>query len=408
MTLISSDTESATSPLRVRPKYISRDDQAIAHEQAWLLPLDVLVNDTLNKACGSDHSKRAYTSAIGNFLKYIEATLESRRDNATLADRAEIERWLPIVVVTTDEKDSRKQVWHFPAPCYVLYAIVNSAFLSEYQVHLSQQRGARSSADMRYNIVRTFLSVAYTTFVLTQLQADQLDLKRFKKKVKRERKIPGRRLSPEEVQKLLATVDRTTVKGTRDYLILTLMLYAALRREEVCNLLCKNIVFDMGRWWLHIEKGKGNKPRAIEIAPALQEALDQWAGRTGLPVGRRSDQPLLYAVYKNDTLRPSNVNTSTINRLVDEYGVAAGFRPAEGEPNNAQKGKKHKEGEDGEEKKQKPCLSPHDLRRTAARNAYDNGASILQVKELLGHANVETTQLYIGENLPAASRHIRY
>jgi integrase len=41
-------------------------------------------------------------------------------------------------------------------------------------------------------------------------------------------------------------------------------------------------------------------------------------------------------------------------------------------------------------------LTPHDLRRTAARTAYDNRATLIQVQEMLGHADPKTTALYIG------------
>ena len=42
------------------------------------------------------------------------------------------------------------------------------------------------------------------------------------------------------------------------------------------------------------------------------------------------------------------------------------------------------------------CLSPHDLRRTAARTAFDRGANLVQVQAMLGHASPDTTARYIG------------
>ena len=68
------------------------------------------------------------------------------------------------------------------------------------------------------------------------------------------------------------------------------------------------------------------------------------------------------------------LNASVIGRLVAEYGSAADLAPRHGENR----------------------LSPHDLRRTAARNAYDNGATIYQVQTMLGHADPKTTIQYIG------------
>ena len=46
-----------------------------------------------------------------------------------------------------------------------------------------------------------------------------------------------------------------------------------------------------------------------------------------------------------------------------------------------------------------PELSPHDLRRTYAHLGYDAGVPITQIKELLGHASVATTQKYLDLSL---------
>jgi integrase len=63
-----------------------------------------------------------------------------------------------------------------------------------------------------------------------------------------------------------------------------------------------------------------------------------------------------------------------VGRIVAELAAAAGIAPAHGVNQ----------------------LGPHDLRRTAARNAYDNGATVLQVQAMLGHADASTTSRYIG------------
>jgi len=68
------------------------------------------------------------------------------------------------------------------------------------------------------------------------------------------------------------------------------------------------------------------------------------------------------------------LNDSVIVRIVSEYGFSANLTPESGEN----------------------CLSPHYLRRTCARNAYDNGATILQVQTMLGHNDPKTTIRYIG------------
>jgi integrase len=83
------------------------------------------------------------------------------------------------------------------------------------------------------------------------------------------------------------------------------------------------------------------------------------------------------------------IYATTASRIVTEYGAAAGLSPATGSKR----------------------LSAHDLRRTAARNAHDNGASLLKVQAMLGHADPKTTALYIGldeDDDDTATDYIRY
>ena len=73
-------------------------------------------------------------------------------------------------------------------------------------------------------------------------------------------------------------------------------------------------------------------------------------------------------VRKGGNLSGHKLATSALRRLLKEYSQAAGLG-------------------DG---------AFHDLRRTCARNSYDNGAPLLQVQRLLGHADPKTTARYIG------------
>jgi integrase len=83
---------------------------------------------------------------------------------------------------------------------------------------------------------------------------------------------------------------------------------------------------------------------------------------------------LFRAVNKGDRIAQKALSVSAISRLVAEYGYKAGIATLEGSGR----------------------LAPHDLRRTAARTAYDQGASLLQVQEMLGHSTSQTTERYIG------------
>ena len=101
------------------------------------------------------------------------------------------------------------------------------------------------------------------------------------------------------------------------------------------------------------------------------------------------DQVVLLGVNKGDRVTGRPINASVVGRLVAEYGARAQLAPLTG----AQQ------------------LSPHDLRRTCARNAYDNGANLLLVQAALGHTDPKTTAHYIGafdEDAHTAIDYVRY
>ena len=127
-----------------------------------------------------------------------------------------------------------------------------------------------------------------------------------------------------------------------------------------------------GRWWL-VLTGKGNKTRRLKIHDTLYKSISDLVSVQGCELGNGDNGPIFYNLRKGGESTGYRLNASVIGRLVSEYGAAAGLAPRNGENR----------------------LSPHDLRRTCAKNAYDNGATIYQVQTMLGHSDPKTTIRYI-------------
>ena len=119
--------------------------------------------------------------------------------------------------------------------------------------------------------------------------------------------------------------------------------------------------------------GKGDKTRRLKAHDALYKSLKAWLAITGQELGDGAGA-LFSNLMKSGKPTPRALNAGVIGRIVAEYGAAAGLAPRDG----------------------KNRLSPHDLRRTCARNAYDNGANLMQVQAMLGHSDPKTTSTYIG------------
>ncbi|MCA9958309.1 MAG: site-specific integrase [Anaerolineales bacterium] len=232
----------------------------------------------------------------------------------------------------------------------------------------------------------TFLSVCYRDGLLPDEQARRLGLQPYKPRRQRDRKPTGRRLSPQEVKKLRATVDTAVLKGKRDLAILDMMLYAGLRRAEVCSLTGDSLQQQDGRFWLTIQ-GKGSKTRRLKVHDVLYQSLADWLAEAGKL--KQTKDVLFEGMTRHGRLTGNPLTGATVGRIVAEYGHAAGLAPASGA--NA--------------------LAPHDLRRTCARNAYDNGAPPPKIQQFLGHANIETTMRYIGydeDDTETATDYVRY
>ena len=213
-----------------------------------------------------------------------------------------------------------------------------------------------------------------------------MGLRPYVQRQKRDKKPVGRRLTRDESQSTSGGGRHGDRQRQAGLALLDLGLYGAMRAGEIAGLHLTDFVQDSGRWWAQVV-GKGDKTRRFKLADTAFVSLDAWLQAAGLRLG--GDGRVFYSVNKGDVIGAVPVNTSTIGRLVAEYGALAGLAPATG-PSR---------------------LSPHDLRRTAARTAYDGGAPLLLVQRWLGHADPSTTAHYIGlddEDGASATDFLRY
>lgn len=363
------ETQIITTP----PEYLTRIENlsVVSPEFAIRRPLAELVENALTAAAGeSENTARAYLTGIGLFLQY----LSDRLVDALPAE------FLPLAEAG---KVGRKTVWEFRGEAGVLRAVF-AGLLDDFTAWRADQGDSRSTQNLRRRAVSTFLRVAYRDGVLTHEQAQNMGLKPYTKRERKDEKPVGRRLKPEEVRKLRAIIDlraKTEAKTLRDKAIIDLMLYSGLRRSEVASLTTSNFKQDGGRWWIVLQ-GKGQKTRRLKLHDALYKSITAWveylnAQDTGIALTLGIDDlPIYYNLNKGGSLTGKPLNSGVIARIVSEYGAAAGLAPDHGENQ----------------------LSPHDLRRTCARNSFENGASLLMVQRMLGHSDPKTTARYIGSD----------
>ena len=165
-------------------------------------------------------------------------------------------------------------------------------------------------------------------------------------------------LSLSESMRLLAASDSSDSK--RDYCIITLFLNCGVRLSELVGMNIKDIDFTENRMKV---LGKGSKERMVYLNDACIDALNKYLEiRTADPKAQL--EPALF--ISNQRKR---ISKRRVQQIVENTLTAAGL--------------------DGK------GITTHKLRHTAATLMYQYGdADVLTLKELLGHANVATTEIY--------------
>ena len=174
-------------------------------------------------------------------------------------------------------------------------------------------------------------------------------------------------LGDHQARALLIAPPDDTLKGKRDRAILSVLLFHALRREELCKLKVKDITERRGVKYFRIH-GKGGKLRYVPCHSGTLERVDDYLLFAGH--GSNADGALF---------RPTRNNTT--NTLEDSITPDGVYRMIRGYAKQARIGNIER-------------LGAHALRATTATNALSNGADIAKVQEMLGHANIQTTRIY--------------
>lgn len=180
-------------------------------------------------------------------------------------------------------------------------------------------------------------------------------------------RTPGRNkvtfLTEDELRRLFAEPDTTTLGGLRDRAILELLFSSGLRVSELVGLDKDHINLKRREFMV---RGKGQKDRPIFISQAAAEWLARY-------LEQRDDNTRPLFIRYNGTKAVDlsgnfhRLTARSVQRLVNRYALLAGIT-------------KH--------------VSPHTLRHSFATDLLMNGADLRSVQAMLGHSNIATTQIY--------------
>lgn len=168
-------------------------------------------------------------------------------------------------------------------------------------------------------------------------------------------------LSPQDVDRLLRQPDLKTERGVRDRAILELMYACGLRVSELVNLRLSQLHFDEG--YIRV-LGKGSKERLVPIARPSARRVETYLDQVR-PVWSGENVTTSGVVFLS--VNGHHLTRARIWQLIRELARDAGL------PNH---------------------VHPHTLRHSFASHLLSAGAPLRAIQEMLGHADISTTQIY--------------
>jgi len=180
------------------------------------------------------------------------------------------------------------------------------------------------------------------------------------------------RLTPAQGAALMMQPDVSTLRGRRDVAIIALMLATGLREGEIVKLVVDDLYQTYGSVpAVRVQSGKGAKARMVPFGDMLwaRQIVEIWLNEremgsvfTAMRRGRGD------MVDQDVTSKP--MTTRSVQRMLKRYPVSIDGTPT--------------------------TVTPHDLRRSYARNLFLAGIPTEVIRQNLGHVDVKTTQDYIG------------
>ena len=271
------------------------------------------------------------------FLRYliVERGYSEKTREAYEEDLTNFERFL-----TESGEDDLLKINHLDVRVYLSY--------------LTDERYSRNSISRKIASLRSFYQYLLKEEVIKENPFSYVHLK------KKNLKLP-RFFYENEMQVLFDSVKGEKPLDLRNQALLEVLYGSGIRLSECSNLKLAEIDFDSEVMLIH---GKGNKERYAPLGSFAQEALQEYfeKGRKVLMDKYHKSHDYVFVNNHGETITPTGIEY-VLNQVIKKSSLDS-------------------------------SIHPHMLRHTFATHLLNNGADMRTVQELLGHANLSTTQIY--------------
>lgn len=205
-----------------------------------------------------------------------------------------------------------------------------------------------ASLALRLSALRSFFDYLVSQAILTANPARGVSVPKIP------RHLP-KNIDVDDVNRLL-DIDINDPLAVRDRAMLEVMYGAGLRLSELVNLNCRDLDLATGEAWV---TGKGSKERRLPIGGSAVTWIDHWLSLREL-FGPQDDALFL-------SRQGTRISGRNVQKRFAEWGIRQGLSSH---------------------------IHPHKLRHSFATHMLESSGDLRAVQELLGHANLSTTQIY--------------
>ena len=228
---------------------------------------------------------------------------------------------------------------------------LNNQHLIEYILFLKSNDKAPTTISRNRAAIKTFMKFLVTEGILDNNPSENLESPRLS------RKLPMT-LSMEQVDNLLQKPRIKTAIGLRDKAMLEVLYASGLRVSELVSLSIGDMELSKGFIRCY---GKGSKERIVPLGSMAISFVNQYLEQARVKLVKK---PAEKAVFVNNM--GSRLTRQGFWKILKKYAKAAGIAE----------------------------ITPHTLRHSFATHLLENGADLRAVQEMLGHADISTTQIY--------------
>ena len=233
---------------------------------------------------------------------------------------------------------------------------VTATDLNSYMLYMESRNYAVSSVSRCVSSMHAFFRYLYKRGRIKEDVSENLNPPRYKKK-------PPKILSIEDVDKLLSLPDTTTAKGKRDKAMMELLYASGMRVSELVSLKTDDVNFRYD----YIQCGDGARRRVVPFGSAAKDALNVYLDEARAHFVGDKDEGYLFT-----NAQGHKMTRQGFWKVLKGYVLAADI-PGD--------------------------ITPHTLRHSFAAHMLHNGADLKSLQEMLGHADIASTQLYAGSGL---------